>query len=109
MSISYQLILIVNCLQGAAKFFNPNSLFKKIEYPVFGHPPLIKWFLVKSRVADPDPDPDWIRIQSGQGGGPGSGFGIRIRIRTQESKNDPKRRIFFKVHVFKYWMASFES
>jgi hypothetical protein len=52
----------------------------------------------------------WIRIGSGFNRVNGSGFGIRIRI--QEGKNDQRhksRTFFFKVHVLKCWMASFES
>jgi hypothetical protein len=56
------------------------------------------------RVAGRVADPDWNRIQSGQW------IRIRIRIQIQESKNDPQKlNIFFKVHVLKCWMASFES
>jgi hypothetical protein len=49
-----------------------------------------------------DPDPDWIRIQSGPDSE--SGSGSRRAKMTHKS-----RKKFVKVHVFKCWMASFES
>ena len=77
---------------------------------------LLKYFFCcVIRVSDPDPDPYWIRIQSGQW------IRIRIRIRNPDPYSESgsgsrrakmthkSRKIFFKVHVLKCWMASFES
>jgi hypothetical protein len=42
----------------------------------------------------------------------GFGSGLKIRIRIQEGKNDPQATKVEKIktlHVFKYWMFSFEG